>query len=108
MADPAVGSVRLVSGDSTTDVSAPTVVGRDPSRDGYTAVPLADPQRSTSRNHATLVPHGDLVEVTDLGSTNGTALTIDGVEVALVPMEPTLVTLPAELSFGDVEARLEH
>ena len=96
--------IDLALPDGTTrTLAAPTVVGRAPDRVGFELVPLDDPSRSASKNHAMLRPTGTgSVEITDLGTTNGTTVTRAGVSVALTANSPTEFPLPFQLSCGDV------
>lgn len=101
-----VGPIVLRVGSSETALVATTVLGRAPDLTEASTVALPDPNLSVSRNHVMLRPAADLVEVTDLHSTNGSLITIDGTTVSLVPGEPTLVTVPFTLHCGDATAEL--
>lgn len=94
--------MRLVfSGDHEIALDIPIVVGRQPDRIGYRAVELDDPDFSASKNHALLDRRpGDTVEVTDLGSTNGTTVRFGRDEIPLRPHEPTVVTTPCVIRCG--------
>lgn len=69
---------------------------------------VADPTRTMSRRHAELEPSTDGLYVTDLGSVNGTSVSVDGAVVRLVPLERTLLGVGQRLLFGDVAAELTH
>ncbi|WP_209560344.1 FHA domain-containing protein [Frigoribacterium sp. PvP032] len=85
------------------------VVGRGPAApDG--AVPLAVPDlsRTLSKSHASLVRRGDVVVLTDLGSTNGTTVrTADGGVVPVSPGTEAELRPGAVVSIGDHEFALE-
>ncbi|MCL2515715.1 MAG: FHA domain-containing protein [Microbacteriaceae bacterium] len=70
-------SLRLPDG-SMTPLAGAAFVGRNPqstdAAPGGAVLPLNDPAKSLSKTHALLVPSGDWVMVTDLHSTNGTAV----------------------------------
>ncbi|MFC8597627.1 RDD family protein [Isoptericola sp. NPDC057191] len=58
-------------------VATRTLVGRHPQQDGgapATLLRVDDPTRSVSKTHLELVPTADGLQVTDLGSTNGSAV----------------------------------
>jgi len=56
---------------------------------------------SVSRNHARIIPDGDAIYIQDLGSTNGTWLNGERLE-----MEPVPVNVGDAIRFGDVVAQL--
>ena len=81
---------------------APTVVGRAPDSPGFELVALADPERSASKNHATLRLIGpDTVEVIDLGSTNGTSVMTGRGITMLSPRVGVELAVPFELRCGE-------
>jgi len=88
-------------------VTGPTLLGRNPSGErALLAVP--DPTRSVSKTHALLEPDPAGLWLTDLGSTNGTAL-VDGASVTtLVPHERTLLRGAAIVRLGELVVRLER
>ncbi len=63
--------------------------GRSPSGDNgdptAVLVPIDDPGKSMSKTHARIDTRGASVLVTDLHSTNGTKVTVDGVTTSLAP-----------------------
>ena len=96
--------IELILSDGTVRaLTVGAVVGRAPDRAGFEVVALDDPGRSVSKNHAILRPTGaGSVEITDLGTTNGTTVTRAGVRVALTANSPSEFPLPFQLSCGDV------
>ncbi|MGH9270538.1 MAG: FHA domain-containing protein [Ilumatobacteraceae bacterium] len=79
----------------------PVVLGRQPDRQDYQAVPLGDPHFSSSKNHALVVRRpSNTVEIVDLDSTNGTAVRFDGADIVLRPGQPTVVTVPCTIVCG--------
>jgi len=76
-------------------VAARTLVGRQPQQDGgapATLLRVEDPTRSVSKTHLELVPTADGLQVTDLGSTNGSAVIAPGGQVQeLVAGRPVTV-----------------
>jgi hypothetical protein len=82
IARPPLGVVRLSTGDVVT-LDRGVLLGRAPSEpaDGDERphlVKLASPENDISRNHAEIVLDGWHVFVRDLGSTNGTVVTLPG------------------------------
>lgn len=80
------------------------VLGRSPSApaDAPAAVyQWADLSRTLSKSHARLEWDGRLVWVTDLASTNGTALRTAGASQPLLPYQRTPVPADAVLELGD-------
>jgi hypothetical protein len=84
------------------------VLGRRPAGDEpgvqYLAVP--DTSRTLSKQHACLARDGDSWIVTDLGSTNGVFLDLDGVERPLPPGDSAPVS--GRLLLGTVGLRIER
>lgn len=83
-------------------------LGRQPiAADGQPAavlVPIDDPARSVSKTHARISPAADTVEVTDLHSTNGTRVRMNGQpEVPLSPGVAFPLAADATVSLGDYE-----
>ncbi|UVY82357.1 RDD family protein [Brachybacterium sp. NBEC-018] len=80
-----------------------TVLGRNPSaEEGEAGVVLPDPTRSISKTHLRVEPTAEGVTVTDLGSTNGSAILLqDGTREALVPHTATEVPAGARVGIGD-------
>lgn len=83
------------------------VLGRAPDRAGFVPVPLADPDRVVSKNHITLRALGDLCELTDLGSTNGTAVSVGGEWIRLEAGVATHSTVPCRVDCGGVIVGVE-
>jgi hypothetical protein len=82
IARPPLGVIRLSTGDTVT-LDRGVLLGRAPSEpaDGDERphlVKLASPENDISRNHAEIVLDGWHVFVRDLGSTNGTVVTLPG------------------------------
>lgn len=104
--------LRFTDG-SELEVDRPLLVGRDPSRTRpgqEEAVPVVvrDPQVATSKTHLSLRPRRGLVEVEDLGSTNGTEIARPGGGFArCTPYAPALLEPGGRLRFGSFEATLE-
>lgn len=88
--------------------AGPCVLGRAPTRDGFSAVAINDPERVTSKNHLTVRPVGVLCAITDLHSTNGSAVEVSGNWARLEPGEPTHATLPFRLDCGGVVLTVER
>lgn len=80
-----------------------TVLGRNPSaEEGAAGVVLPDPTRSISKTHLRVEPTAEGITVTDLGSTNGSAILLqDGTREALVPHIATEVPAGARVGIGD-------
>jgi len=80
------------------------VIGRNPTApvdapaDAYR---WADLSRTLSQSHARLEWDGRFVWVTDLASTNGTALRTDGASQGLLPFQRTPIPTGAVLELGD-------
>jgi hypothetical protein len=73
--------LRMIKGmpaNARYEISRPMRVGRNPECDIF----LVDP--SVSRNHAVLDPHGQVLTVRDAGSTNGTFVNGDRVQLRIV------------------------
>ena len=81
-------------------------VGRDPGRIGeaseFSLISILDPDMSISKTHLRLIRCGDVIEVADLGSTNGTtASTSEGAApVPLTPEKPIALGVGATVTFG--------
>jgi hypothetical protein len=89
------------------EVSAPTVVGRDPvGANGEVAVALDDPTMSLSKTHARLVP-GLAPTVEDLHSTNGVSIVRDGASLAVAPGQPAALRPGDEVVCGTRRASVE-
>ncbi|MCU1527659.1 MAG: hypothetical protein JWP75_1422, partial [Frondihabitans sp.] len=104
-AGPVFASVRLVfdSGDEVT-IDKPLIVGRNPETDaGGTAVhALPDLSRSLSRTHALLDWRDGLLWVTDLNTTNGSAVVdADGGVRPLVPGLRTAASIGWRVELGE-------
>ncbi len=104
-----MSSLTLVLPDgSRLAAPAACVVGRAPERSGFAPVALADPERVVSKNHVTLRLVGDLCEVTDLHSTNGSAIAVGGDWLRLEPGAPTHATVPCQVDCGGVIVAVER
>lgn len=87
----------------------PTVLGRYPALvDGADhLLQIPDLTRSISKVHALLEPKVGMVQVTDLGSVNGTAVAPpDGTAVRLAPHVPTEVPAGSRIEFGSRAATI--
>lgn len=84
-------------------VSSAVVVGRNPTAgEGEVQFVLKDETRSMSKTHLRVDGTGEDITVTDLGSTNGSAIIrADGSRETLVPHTPTVLPPGASLSLGD-------
>ncbi|GIG21635.1 hypothetical protein Cch01nite_23590 [Cellulomonas chitinilytica] len=96
--------VLLLDDGAVVPVPAPTVLGRNPapSRPDGLAVRVTDLSRTLSRSHVEVAPHPAGLQVTDLGSANGTAVALPGgaFEV-LVPGATAVVPVGGRLAIGD-------
>lgn len=88
-------------------VPDPCVLGRAPDRAGSAPVAVPDPDRVVSKNHITMRALGNLCELTDLGSTNGTAVSVGGDWVRLEPGVATHATVPCRVDCGGVIVGIE-
>ena len=103
---PSLGVLRLSTGD-TVVLDRPVVLGRSPeipqdAEERPNAVRLASPENDISRTHASVSLDGWYVYVTDLGSTNGTVVTLDGQQPRrLRAHDPQLLEHGAQVSLAD-------
>src|SRR5574339_669935 len=77
---------------------------RDPMSNIFPEVDLSkyDPQTKISRRHARIWKQGDKFLVEDLGSSNGTMLTVMGSgTMRLTPHKPQLLTTGDRIKLGD-------
>jgi pSer/pThr/pTyr-binding forkhead associated (FHA) protein len=87
-------------------LDADYVLGREPTFDSDVidgrARPLRinDPNGTVSRLHLRISLIGWQVEVSDLGSANGSVLQSSGAERALAPFEPTMIEPGARIGIG--------
>lgn len=96
-----IGRLVFADGRSQT-IDRPVVIGRDPDRPGYVPVKLPVGSMLASKNHVILHVLEQVVEVTDIGSTNGTTLILDDdTRIELTPNLTIHVTLPCTIDFGD-------
>lgn len=108
---PPVPTLRLVADDGTErTVQKPVVIGRNPSAtDDQVLFVFQDDTRSVSKTHLQIDGTGQDVTVTDLGSTNGSAiLREDGSRESLVPNTPTVLPAGATLAIGDRTLTMER
>ena len=81
-------------------------VGRDPGRIGeesaFRLLSIADPDLSISKTHLRLIRRGVELEVTDLGSTNGTSVSTSSSAAPrpLMPQDPVSLGTGATVIFG--------
>lgn len=103
--------IELSDGRSVPLVSA-VVFGRAPSNDGEAfgavLVPIVDPSKSMSKTHARIGLDGALPSVTDLHSTNGTKITVEGVTTLLTPGVALPFALDAEVMLGSYSVRVRR
>jgi len=96
--------VLLLDDGTVVPVPASTVLGRNPAParpDGH-AVRVTDLSRTLSRSHVEVTPHPAGLQVTDLGSANGTAVALPGAAFeVLVPGASAVVPLGGRLAIGD-------
>jgi len=110
-ARPGLGVLRMSTGDVVA-LDRGVIMGRAPDvnaadeRDRPNVLRLASPDNDISRNHAEVVLDGWQVYIRDLGSTNGTVVTLPGQPPNrlrrddMFPIEPgTTVSLADEVSF---------
>jgi len=82
------------------------VLGREPVLDGdviagrATPVRISDPEGTVSRLHLRVSLSGWQVEVSDLGSANGSVLQTPGEKRSLAPFEPAVLELGARIGIG--------
>ncbi len=108
---PRIPKVTLRADDGTERVvSSPVVIGRNPATgDGEVQFVLKDETRSMSKTHLRLDGTGTYITVTDLGSTNGSAIVrADGSRESLVPDTPTVLPEGASLTLGDRSMTVER
>jgi hypothetical protein len=102
---PPLGVLILDDGKRFT-LDADYVLGREPTFDSDVidgrARPLRinDPNGTVSRLHLRISLIGWQVEVSDLGSANGSVLQSSGAERALAPFEPTMIEPGARIGIG--------
>ena len=96
--------VRITADDGTERVvESAVVIGRNPAptTDAVQFI-LKDESRSVSKNHVRIDGTGSEIVVTDLGSTNGSAiLRSDGSRETLMPDTPSVLPRGARLAIGD-------
>lgn len=108
---PEVPKLRLVTDDGAERiVEGAVVVGRNPSaREGEVLFVMRDETRSVSKTHLRVDGTGEDVTVTDLGSTNGSAIQReDGSRESLVPDTPTVLPEGARIAVGDRTLSVER
>ncbi|HIY23370.1 MAG TPA: RDD family protein [Candidatus Brachybacterium merdigallinarum] len=108
---PTPPTVRVTADDGTERVvTTALVIGRNPSGGQDEALfVLKDDTRSVSKTHLRVDGTGDAVTVTDLGSTNGSAIVrADGTRESLVPNSATVLPDGASLTIGDRTLTVER
>ncbi|MGP9539775.1 RDD family protein [Brachybacterium sp. AOP43-C2-M15] len=108
---PAVKKLRLITDDGAERlVEKPVVVGRNPSATGDEVLfVMKDDTRSVSKTHLRIDGTGEDVTVTDLGSTNGSAIEReDGTRESLVPNTPMVLPTGAKVTLGDRTVSVER
>lgn len=102
--------LRIVLDDGTDyAVAHAALVGRDPTSAPdarYTLVAIPDITRTISKAHLLIEIADDGVQVTDIGSANGTW--VEGEAAPLTPHQPTVVPWRSTLVLGERELRLEQ
>lgn len=106
LAAPTTGWSAVLPDGRTIPLTRPLLFGRDPGNNpdypDAVLVPIDDPAKSMSKTHAAIVVDGDKATVTDLHSTNGTKLAVDGGRTVLAPGIPSAVaSSDASVVFGD-------
>jgi hypothetical protein len=98
--------VLLLDDGTTVTLDGDYVLGREPTFDSdvidgrATPLRINDPNGTVSRMHLRISLAGWQVEVSDLGSANGSVLQWSGTERALVPFEPTTIEPGARIGIG--------
>ena len=108
---PQVKQLRLTTDDGAERVvDKAVVIGRNPSAPGTEVLfVMKDDTRSVSKTHLLIDGTGEDITVTDLGSTNGSAiLREDGSRESLVPNSPTVLPTGAQLTLGDRTLSVER
>ncbi len=106
IARPPLGVLRLSTGDAVT-LDRGVLIGRAPSlppgrNDRPHLIRVASPDNDVSRNHAEIILDGWHVFVRDLGSTNGTTVTLPGEQsVRLREGDPQLLENAAVIVLAD-------
>jgi FHA domain len=97
-----VGVALLLDSGQRVIVESTLVLGRNPaSPDAAALYSWPDLSRSLSKNHALLAWTGAILWVSDLGSTNGTAVVgLDGSRVALAPGERVAAPVGSRIELG--------
>ncbi|MBV7412857.1 RDD family protein [Dermabacteraceae bacterium TAE3-ERU27] len=100
--------LRIVYGGKSRELPNRCVLGRNPNYAGAAPVVITDSGRSVSKNHLLIEREGDGLAITDIGSTNGTALLDTGSRKnRLKPHRKYRVQVPAQLMLGQSTVRLE-
>ncbi|ARD41139.1 hypothetical protein B6G06_01040 [Actinomyces gaoshouyii] len=105
--------LRLVplTGGQAIALSDIALVGRAPENisryNAAEAIRLADSSRTVSKTHACIVPMADGAWISDLHSTNGTRVIMDGVLTRLLPDVPVPVLPGTTIYFGSIGFILE-
>lgn len=100
--------LRLVplTGGQAIALSAIALVGRAPENisryNAAEAIRLSDSSRTVSKTHACIVPMSDGAWISDLHSTNGTRVIMDGVLTRLLPDVPVPVLPGTTIYFGSI------
>ncbi len=95
--------LRLDTGESIR-VDGPILLGRNPDatpHPGARAIPLPDDTRSLSKTHLLVRPVPGGLEVVDLHSTNGSALSRDGIDMAMPAGTVVAITAGDTIRLGD-------
>ena len=94
-------------------VGGPLYIGRNPAAlpplDRAALLTIDDPARSVSKTHALLDLEAGALWLTDLHSTNGSAVTDSaGLHTALEPGIRTVVAAGSTIELGDFAIQVEH
>src|SRR5699024_5174492 len=108
---PPTRPVRITADDGTDRlVETAVVIGRNPTAsEGDVLFVLTDETRSVSKTHLRIDGTGEDVTVTDLASTNGSAIVrADGTRENLVPNTATVLPAGATVAIGDRTVNVER
>jgi len=104
---PAGWELVLPAGDTVALTSRVVILGRNPqAEDDAQVVPVADTTRTVSKRHARLEWDGRTWTLTDLDSTNGVSVTVEGSPRMLPPGTP--VPVPDGFALGDAAVVLRR
>jgi pSer/pThr/pTyr-binding forkhead associated (FHA) protein len=100
--------LHLDAGDPVV-IDGPVVLGRNPKSPAQAqARPVVIADEQLSRTHLLVRPVEGGIELTDLGSSNGTALVHEGVERELVAHQPTVAVAADVIQIGQRTATVRR